>query len=403
MPSAIETTRRDPPAELAVALLRVLLIPVVVVGERRIAHPGGHSGAFASVVLAGSMYALVLLGGAVRRWRHDRPAADAERRVEPFADLAWICALVYTSGGPFSQARVAFFALPIVAAFRLRPRLTACWSAIAVLAYVGVSLVHPAVHDPEASGQVVTAALYLAWAGLAAVVLSGLLAARTERIRHLADERRTLVRQALEAESRERHRLASMLHDQPVQTLLVAGQELRDARRGDRRSLDRAETALRMSIDQLRSEIVALHSHVLDHAGLGAALDDLAKRCSARTQIEVIARVEPDATGEHEELLFAAAQELVGNAVQHASAATIGVTLARDETHVALRVTDDGTGVDARSRATALARGRLGLAALGERVQAAGGRLELCRAAPTGTEAAVVLPRGPREPDRGAP
>ena len=48
--------------------------------------------------------------------RCGRSGPASESLAEPFIDLALICALVYTSGGPFSQARVAFFALPLVAA-----------------------------------------------------------------------------------------------------------------------------------------------------------------------------------------------------------------------------------------------------------------------------------------------
>ncbi|HEX5925129.1 MAG TPA: ATP-binding protein [Baekduia sp.] len=398
-PTTIPTAWRGPGLDLplasgeaAVALLRVLLIPIIFVGERQVAHPTDRSGAFGYLLVAGAVYALVLLAAMAVRHRRGRLAATAENRGEPFVDLALICALVYTSGGPFSQARVAFFALPLVAAFRLRPRLTACWSAIAVVAYVGVSVSHPAVHDQDAPGQVLTGALYLAWAGLAAVVLSSLLAARAERIRHMAEERRSLVRQALEAESRERRRLAAVLHDQPVQTLLVARQDLREARRGEVGALDRAEAALRMSIDQLRSEIIELHSHVLDHAGLGAALDELAQRCSQRTGIAVAAKVAPEATGQYDELLFLAAQELVDNAIQHASARAIAVTLGREDGHLELAVVDDGAGIDAEGRAVALSQGQLGLATLTERVQAVGGRLELQRRRRGGTAAVVMLP-----------
>ena len=45
-------------------------------------------------------------------------------RAEPFLDLAFITALTYASGGPFSETAMAFFALPVLAAARLRPRLT---------------------------------------------------------------------------------------------------------------------------------------------------------------------------------------------------------------------------------------------------------------------------------------
>jgi two-component system, NarL family, sensor kinase len=396
----------EPPVasgEVAVALLRVLLIPILLVGERLVSHPTDLSGPFAFILAAGAGYALVLLVVHARQMRRRTPGPTSENLAEPFIDLALICALVYTSGGPFSQARVAFFALPLVATFRLRPRLTAIWSAVAVVAYVAVSLLHPALHDPDAPGQVLVAGLYLAWAGLAAIVLSGLLAARAERISRLADERRSLVRHALESESNARRRLAAELHDQPVQTLLVAGQELQEGRRGNPDALDRAEDALRAAVGQLRSEISELHSHVLDHAGLAAALEDLAQRWSNRTGIAVTAHVDRAATGNHDELVFTAAQELVSNAARHASARSIELVLETGAGQIELRVSDDGVGMEPAIRTGAVGQGQLGLATIAERVQALGGRLDVRSAPRHGTTAIATLPAEPPPRDDGRP
>ncbi|QEC48792.1 hypothetical protein FSW04_15225 [Baekduia soli] len=315
--------------------------------------------------------------------------------MEPVVDLLMICALVYVSGGPFSQARAALFAPPLVAAIRLRPWLTAAWALLAVIAYVAVSLPHPALHDQDAAGQVLVGACYLGWVGLAAVALSTLLRTHTERLRRLADERRSLVRQALESESRARRRLGAFLHDQPVQTLLLAAQELEEARRGDARALDRAETAVRTTVAQLRSEISELHSHVLDHAGLCAALDDLAQRWSRRAGIAVCARVDPGATGRHDALILAAASELVANAAHHGAPERIVITVKNREGNVALRVADDGRGMDPQTRADAVAQGRIGLASLTERVQALGGRLEIGPVSGSGTVVTAIVPRRP--------
>jgi two-component system NarL family sensor kinase len=380
---------------VALALLRVLLLPILLVGERLVPHPTDLSGPFGLILAAGAVYALALLIVHARQIRRRVPGLPWASMAEPFIDLALICALVYASGGPFSQARVAFFALPLVATFRLRPRLTAVWSAVAVAAYVTVSLLHPALHDPDAPGQVLVSGLYLAWAGAAAVALSGLLAAGAERIARLADERQSLVRQALESESRARRRLAADLHDQPLQTLLVAGQELQAARSSSPDALDRAGDALRTAVAQLRSEISELHSHVLDHAGLAAALEDLAQRWSDRAGITVTVRVDRAATGTHDELLYAAAQELVANAARHASARNIELQLDAREGQIELRVGDDGVGMDPEARAAAIGQGQLGLATIDERVQALGGRLDVRSAPGQGTTAIATLPAGP--------
>jgi two-component system, NarL family, sensor kinase len=376
--------------EIAVCILRLLLLPIVLTGALLVPHSVDRSGSFAFVLAGGVVYGAVVLAMHVRRLR----GAGRTRgyRVEPFIDLLLLCALAYTSGGPFSQARVAFFALPLVAAFHLRPRLTALWAVIAVASYVAVSLSHPALHDQHGPGQVIVGALYLAWAGTTAVALSALLASLANRITRLADERQSLVRQALAAESRARQKLAGALHDETVQTLLVAGQELQDARRGDPDALDRAEAAVRRSITTLREEITDLHPHVLDHAGLGAALADLAARWSARTGIEITLRIDERAAGQHDELLFSTAEELVANAIRHASARRIELRLDLRVREIELRVSDDGSGIDPALRADAVAAGRLGLATITERLQTVGGRLDVRARLGRGTTAIATLP-----------
>ena len=204
-------------------------------------------------------------------------------RVEPIVDLVALGALTYTSGGPYSEARLAFFALPLVAAFRLRPALTAAWTAAAIAVYVLISLPHPATRTGADVDAIVVHALFLMWAGAGAVVLSALLGERDRRLRALADERGRLVAQALTAEDRERQRLAELLHDDAIQNLLVARQELRDHhRRHDEDSYRRADEALAVTVDRLRGEIFELHPYVLDHAGLRAALTAHAESAARR-------------------------------------------------------------------------------------------------------------------------
>ena len=70
---------------------------------------------------------------------------------------------------------------------------------------------------------------YLTWVGAACVLLSALLARRTEAVAHLADARSRLLADALSAEQRERKALAEGLHDHAVQNLLSALHELEEA------------------------------------------------------------------------------------------------------------------------------------------------------------------------------
>ncbi len=382
-------------AELGVALLRVALVPLLVLGQTSVDHPGPDSDLFAPLVLLVGVWALGLLGAHALAAAGRVPPLHRLARIEPIVDLIALGALTYTSGGPYSEARLAFFALPLVAAFRLRPALTAAWTAAAIAVYVLISLPHPATRTGADVDAIVVHALFLAWAGAGAVVLSALLGERDRRLRALADERGRLVAQALTAEDRERQRLAELLHDDAIQNLLLARHELHDHhRRHDEDSYRRADEALAVTVDRLRGEIFELHPYVLDHAGLRPALtahaESAARRAGARAVLEVD---DQGLTEAQQQLVLSLARELLSNAARHSGASTIRLRLAADAEAVVLVVADDGRGFAPERRSQALLQGHIGMATSAERATAAGGTFDVASAPGAGTTITVRLPR----------
>ncbi len=385
-------------AELAVALLRVALVPLVVLGQTTVDHPGPDSDLFTPIVVLAALWALGLLVAHALAAAGRLHPLQRLARVEPIVDLVALGALTYTSGGPYSEARLAFFALPLVAAFRLRPALTAAWTAAAIAVYVLISLPHPATRTGADVDAIVVHALFLMWAGAGAVVLSALLGERDRRLRALADERGRLVAQALTAEDRERQRLAELLHDDAIQNLLVARQELRDHhRRHDEDSYRRADEALAVTVDRLRGEIFELHPYVLDHAGLRAALtahaESAARRAGARAVVEVD---DPGLAESQQQLVLSLARELLSNAARHSGASSIRLRLASDAEAIVLVVADDGAGFAPERRSQALTQGHIGMATSAERAVAAGGSFDVASAPGAGTTITVRLPRDDR-------
>jgi two-component system, NarL family, sensor kinase len=376
------------------AAVRAALVPVVLLGEQLVDHPSDERGTFWILLAAFGAWAagILALHVAARAGRvHVPPRLE---RAEPFIDLAAIAALTYTSGGPFSETGMAFFVLPLLAAARLRPDVTAKWAAASVGAYLLVSILHPTAGEHEAASRMISQVWYLAWAGLAATLLSSALARRDAAIAALATESGQLAAHALEAEQRERRRLAELLHDESVQTLALAQQELGDYHRTGRDvSFDRARAAITAAMSQLRGEIFELHPYVLDHAGLAAALRSLADRCAARMPARIDVAVDPAAAGAHDELLVVLARELLFNVVRHSGAAHVTITVAADSERVELEVRDDGAGFDPGRRAAALQDGHIGLASSERRAQAVGGDLEVVSAEGRGTTVRVTLPR----------
>ena len=187
-------------------------------------------------------------------------------------DLAFISLLVYTSGGPFSQLRFAFFLIPLMAAAILTPRMTLLVSGLAVSSFATIALVYPTTGVAGARTFELAQLAYLAVAALAAFLLAIVLERRRAAIEELAESRRQLVAQALDAEDRERRRLAEALHDEAMQTLLATRQELAAAPA----DLARARDGIDRAVADLRSAIFDLHPHLLGEAGLGAALEAVA-------------------------------------------------------------------------------------------------------------------------------
>ena len=378
---------------LGLAALRVALVPVVLLGEQLVDHPVAHSAAFPFLLAAFALWAVALLALRLAGARRRRPIPEALDRVEPFVDLAAIVALTYASGGPFSETAMAFFVLPVLAAARLRPGLTAGWALGAIAAFIALSLVHPAAGDTQAASRVASQVAYLALVGAAATLVSHVLHQRDAAIARLAEQRGQLATHALTAEQRERRRLAELLHDESVQTLSVARQELVDYHRTGRdASFDRARSAIEETMAQLRGEIFELHPYVLDHAGLSAALSALADRSARRMDAEITVAVDPAASGRHDELIVVLTRELLSNAAKHSGASHVAVTVATDAERIELEVRDDGRGFDPADRADALLDGHIGLASSEQRVRAAGGELVVRSAPGAGTVVQATLP-----------
>jgi len=257
----------------ALAILRVLLLPIVLAGDRLVAHPTVGTRHFDLVLGVACVYSVLVLADA---WRPRGPRLPVG--VVLACDLLLVGALTYESGGAFSQLHAAFLAVPLAAALLVAPRRTAAVSVATGLVYVLVAVTHPATHGTKRLDVTLAQGLYVVWVGCAAVLLSSLLSRRRQRILDLGDARGRLVAQAVEAEERARKRLSDDLHDHAIQNVLTARQDLADARAGDNTALERAETALRHALEQLRAAVRELHPYLLDHLDL---LANIAKHAQA--------------------------------------------------------------------------------------------------------------------------
>ncbi len=384
-------------AERIVAWLRLPAILLIAAGEH-LNNPNDPAWyplpEHLSFFLALLVY--LLWSVAVLAWVHLRPVGPRFTVVTAVFDIAAITALTVLSGGPFSQTRLAYFIIPVVAAFRFRPAVTALAGGAGIVAYLAQAFGHPAAHQPEATRFIAVHAGYLAWVGLAAVTLSAQLQRRTRRIWNLVETRESLLNELVTAEERERQALAESLHDHAIQNLLSIRHELEEASgREGRPALERADATVMETVGELREIVSTLHPYVLEEAGLAAALRLTAERAARRGRFTARVDVEPGPPGSHDRLLIGAARELLANAAAHAAARRVTVRLSRRDGETRLLVSDDGVGFDPSQLSDHLAQGHIGLASQRLRIESAGGQMEIVSAPGQGSTIVIRLPPRP--------
>jgi two-component system NarL family sensor kinase len=213
----------------------------------------------------------------------------------------------------------------------------------------------------------------------------------TAEVEELRSERATLVAEVLGAEERERARVAQTLHDEALQSLLAAHQDLIEAAPG-RAQVTRAHEIMGDAIERVREAVTALHPVILERRGVRAALEAVCAQAEHQGGFDSELTVAPDAIGSTDGLVFSIARELITNAARHSGASRLTVEVAAEGEDVRLTVADDGRGMDPGRREEALDEGHVGLASIASRLDAIGGSLEIGGAPDGGTRAVARIP-----------
>lgn len=217
---------------------------------------------------------------------------------------------------------------------------------------------------------------------------------------------------AIAASELERQRWAMELHDQTLQDLGALRVIVEGAlRHGDaeimRNSMAVASAQIEESIVGLEALIHMLRPATLDQFGVGAAVESLAERMNARTQLQVAVHVDLHwETGrlptrldsQIESAIYRVVQEALNNSAKHSEATRTSVAITENDGQVTVIIEDDGKGF-APLRVTP---GRFGLTGMRERVELAGGTMEIDSGPGKGTCVEAHLPALHLErPERG--
>ena len=213
---------------------------------------------------------------------------------------------------------------------------------------------------------------------------------------------RSLSRQLIQAQEKERKRIASELHDGIAQSIGVVKYRIEGAVASLERSYpDLDLSVLAGTIDEIKGlveEVRRISSNLspsmLEDFGIQVALEWLCKEFKAQNRdLEVTCSVHID-EGDTPELvkvaIYRVAQEALQNIAKHASATEVTATLKSAEDGVKLRVSDNGVGFDRKEpRPGYDGKSGLGLRSMQERVEATGGQFDLRTSPQKGVQVAA--------------
>ncbi|MDO9407239.1 sensor histidine kinase [Patulibacter sp.] len=323
----------------------------------------------------------------LRRW------SLRQARLVGTVDLAFIVAAVAASGETES---------PVLRILCLAP---AAWAVITdrtttalLIVLGGVAFGAVWAHDVRAGAEqpwesfATFASIYLSSSAIAYVALRLRDGSRAYAER-LAAARRALTQELGQVERDERERLAVQLHDGPLQTIISARQDLVDHLDGDPDALEIGISTLDESIVSLREVTTDVFPDQDGGSVVREQLRSIAGAWESRGDFEVRVVVDDEVGARSDPMLVGMVAELVGNAAKHASPSIVLVDLRGTGDGVALKVTDDGTGMTRADRLHAEETGHIGLRSLNRRIQAVGGRLQIRSAPGRGTSVRVLLPR----------
>ena len=218
-------------------------------------------------------------------------------------------------------------------------------------------------------------------------------AARLEQ--EINRQRQLAARAVMEAEEKERHRIANELHDGVGQLLSGALMNLNLLhQKAELLGQEVALTANTLALisegyDELRAVSHQMVPDSLLKRGLVAAVEDLLNKIDSgrlKTRLETI-ETDLRCSPEIQTAIYRMIQETLTNVLKHASATRFSVQLFREEEGIFLSMEDDGIGFD-----TAAEFQGMGLRNLRNRIDCLNGTLELNSRPGNGTFITIFLP-----------
>lgn len=213
-----------------------------------------------------------------------------------------------------------------------------------------------------------------------------------------------LEKEALETAERERNRISRELHDELGQNLAGLAMQLKgianqlDNTSALRQQLLQLSNQMQDNVNNIRAVICELATVELEEHGLAAALSQFVDACNRYNDIQVSLHCDNEQPITEYSVavqLYRIAREAVFNALKHAQASRVNISLQQQPQGVRLSVQDDGKGLPAD---TVIRDGRLvqegyGLRNIHYRAHVIGANLSIRSSAESGTSIECIYNR----------
>ena len=193
-------------------------------------------------------------------------------------------------------------------------------------------------------------------------------------------------------------RIAGALHDEASQCLASAHLAIADIALDVPPPVQARLQEVRLQLDevaaQLRRVSHELHPTILDDLDPIDAIKSAARTFARRTRVQLAIEVHIDERCPPDvgAILYRFVQEALTNIGEHAQATSVSIAVAREGARLVCAVRDDGVGFDVAATLAGCGHRRLGLLLVRDRLEAAGGSLDITSAPRKGTRLRAVMP-----------
>ncbi len=168
----------------------------------------------------------------------------------------------------------------------------------------------------------------------------------------LAEEKellqKTRFKAVIDAEEKERKRIAQELHDGLGQLLSTARITISGVGEADDKKVKNALMLVDQSIDEVRSISHNLMPNALIAVGLKSALMGLVRKINESDQVKVSLNIDGELSFDESKTIsiYRIIQEVINNALKYSQSETITIGIQTDNSQMRLSIVDQGTGFD---------------------------------------------------------